>query len=66
LALLVDVVSEFKSFSDALKDLNGGVVPAGVTVLLRLCNPPRRGRGKPTEPRLLYPLVSIPYCDTIS
>jgi hypothetical protein len=46
--------------------LHGSVVPAGVTVLLGLCNPPRCGRGEPTEPGLLYPLVGIPYCDTVS
>jgi hypothetical protein len=42
------------------------VVPAGVIVMLGLCNPPRRGRGEPAKPRLLYPLVSIPSCDTVS
>jgi hypothetical protein len=49
-----------------LHALHGGVVPTGVTVLLRLCKLPRRGRGKPAEPGLLYPLVSIPCCDTVS
>jgi hypothetical protein len=46
--------------------LHGSVVPAGVTVLLGLCNPPRRGRGEPAKPELLYPLVWIPCCDTVS
>jgi hypothetical protein len=34
--------------------------------LLGLCNPPRRSRGEPAKPRLLYPLVWIPCCDTVS
>jgi hypothetical protein len=46
--------------------LHGSVVPAGVTVLLGLCNPPCRGRGEPAKPGMLYPLVWIPYCDTLS
>jgi hypothetical protein len=33
------------------------VVPVGVTVLLGLCNPPRRGHGEPAKPRLLFPFV---------
>jgi hypothetical protein len=40
--------------------LHGSVVPAGLTVLSGLCNPPRRGCSEPTKPRLLYPLVWIP------
>jgi hypothetical protein len=46
--------------------MHGSVVPVGVTVLLGLCNPPRRGRGEPTKLGLLYPLVWIPCCDTIN
>jgi hypothetical protein len=34
--------------------------------MLGLCNPPRRGRGEPAKFGLLYPLVWIPCCDTIS
>jgi hypothetical protein len=49
-----------------LHTLHGSVVPVGMTVLLGLCNPPRRGRGEPAKPRLLYPLVWIPCCDTVS
>jgi hypothetical protein len=49
-----------------LHALHGSVVPAGVTVLLVLCNPPCRGRGEMAIPRLLYPLVWIPCCDTVS
>jgi hypothetical protein len=49
-----------------LHALYGNVVPARVTVLSGLCNPPRRGRGEPAKPRLLSPLVWIPYWDTIS
>jgi hypothetical protein len=49
-----------------LHALHESVVPTGVTILLGLCNPPRRGHGEPTKPRLMYPLVSIPYCDTVS
>jgi hypothetical protein len=42
------------------------VVPTGMIVLLGLCNPPHRGRGEPAKPGLLYPLVWIPCCDTVS
>jgi hypothetical protein len=42
------------------------VVPTGVIVLIGLCNPPRRGCGEPAHPGLLYPLVWIPCCDTVS
>jgi hypothetical protein len=49
-----------------LHALHGSVVSAGVIVLLGLCNPPRRGRGEPTKPGLLYPLVWIPCCDIVS
>jgi hypothetical protein len=42
------------------------VVPTGVTVLLGLSNPPRRGRGEPAKPGLLYHLVWFPSCDTVS
>jgi hypothetical protein len=49
-----------------LHTLRGSVVPAGVTILLGLCNPPRQGHGEPAKPGLLYPLVSIPYSDTVS
>jgi hypothetical protein len=34
--------------------------------MLGLCNPPCRGRDEPTKPGLLYPLVWIPCCDTVS
>jgi hypothetical protein len=46
--------------------LHGSVVPAGVTVMLGLCNLPHRGRGELAQPGLLYPLVWIPCCDTVS
>jgi hypothetical protein len=49
-----------------LHALYRSVVSAGVTVLLGLCNPPRRGCDEPAKPGLWYPLVWIPYCDTIS
>jgi hypothetical protein len=49
-----------------LHALHGSVVPAGVIVLLGLCNPPRRGRGEPAKPGLMYPLVWIPCRDTVS
>jgi hypothetical protein len=42
------------------------MVPVGVTIKLGLCNPPHRGRGESTKPGLLYPLVWIPCCDTVS
>jgi hypothetical protein len=65
LVLLTDVVSGFKSFSDA-PCLHRSVVPVGVTVMLGLCNPPHQGHDEPVNPRLLYPLVWIPCCDTVS
>jgi hypothetical protein len=49
-----------------LHTLHGSVVLAGVTVLLGLCNPPRQGHGEQPKPRMLYPLVWILCCDTIS
>jgi hypothetical protein len=49
-----------------LHALHISVVPAREIVLLGLCNPPHRGRGKPTKPGLLYPLAWIPCCDTVS
>jgi hypothetical protein len=49
-----------------LHALHGSVVSVGVIVLLGLCNPPRRGRGEPIKPGLLYPLVWIPCCDIVS
>jgi hypothetical protein len=65
LALLTDVVSGFKSFV-MFHALHGSVVSVGVTILLGLCNPPRRGRCDPAKPGLLYPLVWIPCYDTIN
>jgi cytochrome c biogenesis protein CcdA len=52
------------TFSEA-PCLHGSVVPAGVTVMLGLYNPPRQGCGKPAKPGLLYPLVWIPCCGVI-
>jgi hypothetical protein len=49
-----------------LHALHGSVVPAGVTILLGLCNPPRPGHGEATKPGLLYHLVWIPCCDIVS
>jgi hypothetical protein len=49
-----------------LHTLHESVVPAGVSVLLGLCNPARWGRGEPAKPGLLYPLVWIPCCDIVS
>jgi hypothetical protein len=49
-----------------LHALHGSVVPAGVIVLLGLYNPPRRGRGDPAKPGMMYPPVWIPCCDTVS
>jgi hypothetical protein len=48
-----------------LHALHGSVVPTGVTVLLGLCNPQRRGRVEPAKPGLLYSLVWIPCCDIV-
>jgi hypothetical protein len=49
-----------------LRALHESMVPIGVTVLLGLCNPPRRGHGEPAKPMLLCPLVWIPCCDTVN
>jgi hypothetical protein len=65
LALLIDVVSGFNP-SVKLHAMHGSAVPTGVTIMLGLCNPPHRGRGEHAKPRLLYPLVWIPCCDTVS
>jgi hypothetical protein len=46
--------------------MHESVVPAGVTVLLGLCNPPHQGHGEPAKPGLLYPLVCIPCYDIVS
>jgi cytochrome c biogenesis protein CcdA len=48
-----------------LHALHRSVVSVGVTVLLGLCNPPRRGCGEPAKLGLLYPLVWIPCCGII-
>jgi hypothetical protein len=65
LALLMNMVSGFKSFSEA-HAFHGSVIPAGVTILLGLCNPPCRDHGEPAKPGLLYPPMWIPSCDTVS
>jgi hypothetical protein len=63
LALLANLVSGFKSFSEAPRLAR----KCGIRrVLLGLCIPPRQGRGEPTKPRLMYTLVWIPCCDTVS
>jgi hypothetical protein len=48
-----------------LHTLHGSVVPAGVTILLGLCNPPHQGCGELAKPGLLYPLVWIPSCGIV-
>ncbi len=63
---VVNVVSEALSMHVAPPAIWIVVVPIGVTVMLGLCNPPRRGHGEPAKPGLLYPLVWIPCCDTVS
>jgi hypothetical protein len=65
LALLADVVSGFRSFSEA-PHLAWKCGHTGVTFLLGLCSPAHRGRGEPAKPGLLYPLVWIPCCDAVS
>jgi hypothetical protein len=49
-----------------LRASHRSVIPVGVIVLLRLCNPPRRGHGELAKPGLLYPLVWIPCCDIVN
>jgi hypothetical protein len=46
--------------------LHGCVVPIGVTILFGLYNPPRQGYAEPAKPGLLYPLVWIPFYDTVN
>jgi hypothetical protein len=46
--------------------LHRSVVLTWVTILLGLYNPPHRDNGEPAKPGLMYPLVWIPYCDTVS
>jgi hypothetical protein len=48
-----------------LHALHGSVVPAGVTVLIGLCNPPCRGCGESAKPGLLYPLMWIVCCGIV-
>jgi hypothetical protein len=65
LALLLDVVSGFKPFSEASHlaqkcGTHRSDSPVG------LCNPPHRGHGEPANPGLLYHLLWIPCCDTVS
>jgi hypothetical protein len=50
-----------------LRALHESVVPAGVTVMLGLCNPPHRGCSELIKPGLksrVYPVMWIPYCGT--
>jgi hypothetical protein len=49
-----------------LHALHESVVPVGLTVMLGLCNTPCRGYGELAKPGLLYSLMWIPCCDTIS
>jgi hypothetical protein len=46
--------------------MHGSVVLIEVIVLILPCNPPRRGHGELAKPGLLYPLVWIPCCETVS
>jgi hypothetical protein len=63
--LLTDMVSILNPLVK-LHALHESVVPVGVTVLSGLCNPPCQGRGELAKPGLLYHLVWIPCCDTVS
>jgi hypothetical protein len=65
LALLVDVVSGFKSFSGAphLARKCGTHMSDNP---VRTFNLPCRGHGELAKPGLLYPLVWIPCCDTVN
>jgi hypothetical protein len=49
-----------------LDALHKSVVPTGVTILLGLCNPPRRGHGERAKPGQLYPFVWIPCYDLVN
>jgi hypothetical protein len=65
LALLANVVFRFKSFSEAAR-LAQKCGTRRSDIPVRALYPPRRGRGEPIKPRLLYPLVWIPCCDTVN
>jgi hypothetical protein len=65
LVTLIDVVSGCMPSVMLHDALHGSVVPAGVTVLLGLCNPPHQGCGKTAKPGFLYPLVWIPSCGIV-
>jgi hypothetical protein len=65
LALLMDMMSGFKSFSEAPRLAQKcGTHRSDNPV--KVCNPQCRSRGKPAKPGLLYPLAWIPCCDTVS
>jgi hypothetical protein len=61
---VVDVVSEALSVYVAPSGILTVVVPAGVTALLGLCNPPRRWTSMvgPSLPDFTIALVWIPCC----
>jgi hypothetical protein len=65
LILLVDVVSGFKSFSEA-PCLAGKCGTRRCDSLLGLCNLPHRGDGGIAKPGLLCPLVWSPWCDIVN
>jgi hypothetical protein len=65
LALLTDMLSGFKYFSEAPRLARKcGTHRSDNPV--RALNPPSQGRGKPAKPGLLHPLVWIPFYDTVS
>jgi hypothetical protein len=65
LVLLMDVLSGFKSFSDA-PHLARKCGTHRSDSPIRLCNPPYRGHGKPVKPGLLYHFLLIPCCDIVN
>jgi hypothetical protein len=65
LALLADVVSEFKFFNEA-PHLAWKYGTHRTDIPVRVFNPPRQGHGEPAKPGLWYPLVWIPCCDVVS
>jgi hypothetical protein len=59
LVILTDVVSRCTTFSEAPRlALKCGTHRSDSPI--RVCNPPRRGCGKPTKAGLLYPIMWIP------
>jgi hypothetical protein len=60
LVSLMDVVSKFKSFSEAPHLARKCGTHMSHSPIRNLCNPPRQGLGELAKPELLYTLLWIP------